>query len=93
VSVQPQDFPPVPLDEGQAERRGRPHGAEADDGKSGGTSLGGQASGGNFKGDDSAGNNAQRSGASDSNQSGASGAEVERTSPGMSTEKKADDTK
>lgn len=85
MSAQPQDKAPLPLDQGQSERRGRPHGAEADDGKAGGASLGGQASTGNFRGDDSAGSNAQRG--------GPSGNEVERTSPGMSTEKKADDTK
>lgn len=85
MSAQPQDKAPLPLDQGQAECRGRPKGDEADDGKSGGISLGGQVSEGNFKGDDSAGSNAQRG--------GPSGSEVERTAPGMSTDKKADDTK
>ncbi|WP_419816201.1 hypothetical protein [Glacieibacterium sp.] len=85
MSAEARDKAPLPPDEGQAQRRGRPNGAEADDGKAGGTSLGGQPGKGNFKDDDSAGSNAQSG--------GPSGNEVERTAPGMSTEKKADDTK
>lgn len=55
-----------------------------DDGKSGGH-QGGERGPGNFRGHDAAGTNAQTG--------RSAGTETERTAPGISTEKKADDTK
>lgn len=78
------DEPPMPLDRAQDEMKGKPpHGAS--DGKDGGRSQGGKASPGNFDGDDTHGRNMQ----SGTRQ----GAESEETAPGISTDKKADDTK
>ena len=76
---------PLPLDEGQAEKAARPPRDSADDGKHGGQSQGGAPGATQMGRGDAAGTNAQ---------SGTpSGSEHERNAPGMSTEKKADDTK
>jgi hypothetical protein len=84
MTARPEDQP-LPADEGNAERIGRPERGKADDGKSGGISQGGKTSQGMGTGTGSPGTNAQRG--------GESGSENERNAPGMSTEKKADDTK
>lgn len=64
--------------------KGRPH-SPPEDGRAGGASQGGRASPGNFSGQPAAGINVQ-SGRE-------SGTENERTAPGMSTDKKQDDTR
>jgi len=84
MTARPEDQP-LPLDEGGDERVGRPPGASADDGKSGGQSQGG-APGRTQMGDDHAAGTNVQSGRK-------SGTETEQEAPGMSTEKKADDTK
>lgn len=77
------DQPPLPLDVGDAERVGRPPRNSADDGKSGGQSQGGKLGTGTVHA--AAGENFQRG--------GPSGTENELNAPGMSTDKKGDDTK
>ena len=84
MTARPEDQP-LPLDEGHAEKTGRPPRDSADDGKHDGQSQGGVHGATQMGRDDAAGTNAQ-SGRK-------SGSETERSAPGMSTEKKADDTK
>ena len=75
---------PLPLDRGDAERKGRPAGGQADSGKHGGASQGGRPGTRSVAGP-SHGTNAQTG--------GSAGREDERSAPGISTDKKADDTK
>ena len=84
MTARPEDQP-LPLDEGHAEKAGRPPRDSADDGKHGGQTQGGVPGKTQMGRGDAAGVNAQ-SGRK-------SGTETERDAPGMSTEKKADDTK
>lgn len=74
-----------PRDGAAAESKAKPPAGPVDDGKVGGQSQGGRAGAGNFDGHDAAGVNAQTG--------QPAGAEDERTAPGISTDKKADDTK
>ena len=82
MTARPEDEP-LSLEEGHAERVGRPPRDAADDGKSGGQSQGGRVRDGMTG--EGGGTNTQRG--------GPAGSEDEREAPGMSTEKKADDTK
>ena len=84
MTARPEDQP-LPLDKGHAEKAGRPPGNSADDGKHGGQTQGGKPGSTQMGQSDAAGTNAQ------SGQK--SGTETEQDAPGMSTEKKADDTK
>lgn len=79
------DAHPLPPDKMEAEKKAKPPRDSADDGKSGGRHHDGKPGAANFEGHDSAGHNAQTG--------HKSGAETERTAPGISTDKKADDTK
>ena len=87
MTALPEDQP-LPLEEGDDQRMAKPPRGSADDGKTGGQSQGGRIPMGPSTAGDgagTAGTNAVRG--------GAAGSEDERTAPGMSTEKKADDTK
>lgn len=69
----------------EAEKKAKPPRNSADDGKAGGILHRGEPKKGNFRGHDAAGHNAMTG-------QPAAG-ENERTAPGISTDKKADDTK
>lgn len=69
----------------QAETAARPDRGQAEDGKAGGQVHGGDPGSSQFGRGESDGTNAQTG--------GASGTESERNAPGVSTDKKADDTK
>ena len=84
MTARPEDQP-LPLDEGREEMAAKPRRGQAEDGKTGGRSQGGRAAGDQFGTPGGAGTNAQRA--------GPSGTESEREAPGMSTDKKPDDTK
>lgn len=79
------DAMPLPADVIEAEKKAKPPRNAADDGKTGGQVNRGDPGQGNFRGHDAAGTNAM------TGQPG--GDENERTAPGISTDKKADDTK
>jgi len=81
----PRDVDPMSPDAMAAEDAALPPRGAVDDGKTGGILHRGEAGDGNFRGHAAAGHNAQTG--------VPSGTEAERTAPGISTDKKADDTK
>lgn len=84
MTVRPEDQP-MDLEDGREEMKGKPRRGQADDGKSGGQSQGGQPGQTQFDGQGGAGTNAQRG--------GPSGTESDRDAPGAATHKDADDIK
>lgn len=84
MTVRPEDEP-MPADEGREEMAAKPRRGQAEDGKAGGQSQGGQPGRTQFDGQGAAGTNAQ---------SGTpSGSESDREAPGAATHKDADDIK
>ena len=81
---EPVEGGPATEAEYDAHKAAKPDGGEADDGKQGGQSMGGRR-GPASAASDGVGINAQSG--------GKSGSESERGAPGMSTDKKADDTR
>ena len=74
----------MPLDEGREEMKAKPRRGQADDGRDGGQSQGGQPSAGNVANKNAnPGTNAQRG--------APAGSESDRSAPGAATHKKADD--